>query len=247
MLAAKMERQRAASREDRGAGRSRSLLNLPARAVLRVFQRDAELAEFGAQAIGFRPVLCAPSRRQPFGDQALRSGRARPDPSPGICQPSRSRRGPDPTARRRRAIARLLPSCLGPPAPVGADARCACGVLRSSASASSKRGGYFSRAGCRAAETSANRSRPARFLAGRERSSRSADDNASAASPCATSAPGQARPPNLSLASNSRIVTKLPRLFDIFSPSTCRKPLCIQTFAMRWEPKAQQDWAISFS
>ena len=29
------------------------------------------------------------------------------------------------------------------------------------------------------------------------------------------------------------MVTKLPRLFDIFSPSTCRKPLCIQTLAMR--------------
>ena len=43
------------------------------------------------------------------------------------------------------------------------------------------------------------------------------------------------------------MVTKLPRLFDIFSPSTCRNPLCIQTFAMRWPPKAQQDWAISFS
>ena len=43
------------------------------------------------------------------------------------------------------------------------------------------------------------------------------------------------------------MVTKLPRLFDIFSPSTCRKPLCIQTLAIRVEPKAQQDCAISFS
>ena len=30
------------------------------------------------------------------------------------------------------------------------------------------------------------------------------------------------------------MVTKLPRLFDIFSPSTCRNPLCIQTLAMRF-------------
>ena len=29
-------------------------------------------------------------------------------------------------------------------------------------------------------------------------------------------------------ASSSWMVTKLPTLFDIFSPSTCRKPLCIQ-------------------
>ena len=43
------------------------------------------------------------------------------------------------------------------------------------------------------------------------------------------------------------MVMKLPSDFDIFSPSTCRKPLCIQTRAMwsRW--KAQHDCAISFS
>ncbi len=41
------------------------------------------------------------------------------------------------------------------------------------------------------------------------------------------------------------MVMKLPRLFDIFSPSTCRKPLCIQTLAMTSWPKAQRVWAIS--
>ena len=45
------------------------------------------------------------------------------------------------------------------------------------------------------------------------------------AGPCAAA--------ELSVRSNSWMVTKLPRLFDIFSPSTCRKPLCIQTLAMR--------------
>ena len=49
------------------------------------------------------------------------------------------------------------------------------------------------------------------------------------------------------VASNSLIVTKLPRLFDIFSPSTCRKPLCIQTFAITAVPCAQRDCATSFS
>ena len=36
------------------------------------------------------------------------------------------------------------------------------------------------------------------------------------------------------------MVKKLPSDFDIFSPSTCRKPLCIQTLAMRGVSKAQQ-------
>jgi hypothetical protein len=49
------------------------------------------------------------------------------------------------------------------------------------------------------------------------------------------------------VSSSSLMVTKLPRLFDIFSPSTCRKPLCIQVFAIAWVPWAQRDWAISFS
>src|SRR6202020_1191884 len=44
--------------------------------------------------------------------------------------------------------------------------------------------------------------------------------------------PDHLRPPNLVVRKSSWMVTKLPRLFDIFSPSTCRKPLCIQTFAM---------------
>ncbi len=43
------------------------------------------------------------------------------------------------------------------------------------------------------------------------------------------------------------MVTKLPSDFDIFSPSTWRKPLCIQTCAMMSWPKAQRVWAISFS
>src|SRR5258708_12104224 len=43
------------------------------------------------------------------------------------------------------------------------------------------------------------------------------------------------------------MVTKLPVDFDIFSLSTCRKPLCIQTLAMRSSPKAQQVCASSFS
>ena len=50
-----------------------------------------------------------------------------------------------------------------------------------------------------------------------------------------------------SVCSAARIVTKLPRLFDIFSPSTCRKPLCIQMFAITGVPCAQRDCAISFS
>ena len=37
------------------------------------------------------------------------------------------------------------------------------------------------------------------------------------------------------------MVKKLPSDFDIFSLSTCRKPLCIQTFAMRAVSKAQHD------
>jgi hypothetical protein len=40
---------------------------------------------------------------------------------------------------------------------------------------------------------------------------------------------------------------KLPTLFAIFSPSTCKKPLCIQTFAITSVWKAQHDCAISFS
>src|SRR5262245_20212896 len=43
------------------------------------------------------------------------------------------------------------------------------------------------------------------------------------------------------------MVKKLPRLLDIFSPSTCRKPLCIQVLAMTCVWKAQRDCAISFS
>ena len=43
------------------------------------------------------------------------------------------------------------------------------------------------------------------------------------------------------------MVTKLPRLFDIFSPSTWRWPLCIQTLAMTGVPKQQRLCAISFS
>ena len=43
------------------------------------------------------------------------------------------------------------------------------------------------------------------------------------------------------------MVMKLPRDFAIFSPSTCRKPLCIHTLAMTGVPWAQRLWAISFS
>src|ERR1700719_3053522 len=43
------------------------------------------------------------------------------------------------------------------------------------------------------------------------------------------------------------MVTKLSSDFDIFSPSTCRKPLCIQKFAITGVWKAQRDCAISFS
>src|SRR5260370_41024397 len=43
------------------------------------------------------------------------------------------------------------------------------------------------------------------------------------------------------------MVTKLPVDLDILSPSTSRKPLCIQMLAMRSSWKAQQDWASSFS
>src|SRR4026209_1655982 len=43
------------------------------------------------------------------------------------------------------------------------------------------------------------------------------------------------------------MVTKLPRLFAIFSPSTWRKPLCSQKLAMTGVWKAQRDWAVSFS
>src|SRR6476661_4995214 len=46
---------------------------------------------------------------------------------------------------------------------------------------------------------------------------------------------------------NSWMVTKLPSDFDIFSPSTCKKPLCIQKFAIALVWKAQRDCAISFS
>src|SRR6202035_2319911 len=55
-----------------------------------------------------------------------------------------------------------------------------------------------------------------------------------------TPSPGQS-------CSSSWIVTKLPSDFDIFSPSTCRKPLCIQKFAITGVWKAQRDCAISFS
>src|SRR5690348_16468148 len=43
------------------------------------------------------------------------------------------------------------------------------------------------------------------------------------------------------------MVTKLPSDFDILAPSTCRKPLCIQTLAMTGAWNAQRDCAISFS
>ena len=43
------------------------------------------------------------------------------------------------------------------------------------------------------------------------------------------------------------MVMKLPSDFDIFSPSTCRKPLCIQTCAITDVPWAQRDCATSFS
>ena len=46
---------------------------------------------------------------------------------------------------------------------------------------------------------------------------------------------------------HSRIVTKLPRLFDIFSPSSFRKPLCIQISAMRSCDAQHFDCAISFT
>src|SRR5689334_22895796 len=45
----------------------------------------------------------------------------------------------------------------------------------------------------------------------------------------------------------SRMVKKLPKDLDIFSPSTWRKPLCIQTLAKGWPAWADSDWAISFS
>ena len=48
-------------------------------------------------------------------------------------------------------------------------------------------------------------------------------------------------------ASRSRIVKKLPSDFDIFSLSICKKPLCIQTLAMRSVWNAQQVCASSFS
>ena len=40
---------------------------------------------------------------------------------------------------------------------------------------------------------------------------------------------------------------KLPSDFDIFSPSTWRKPLCSQTLAITGVPKQQRDCATSFS
>src|SRR5947208_1232953 len=55
-----------------------------------------------------------------------------------------------------------------------------------------------------------------------------------------TTSPGQS-------ASTSRIMVKLPTLLLIFSPSTCKKPLCIQKFAITLEWNAQHDCAISFS
>jgi len=45
----------------------------------------------------------------------------------------------------------------------------------------------------------------------------------------------------------SRTVRKLPRLFDIFLPSTSSIPLCIQMFANAASGWAQADCAISFS
>ncbi len=53
--------------------------------------------------------------------------------------------------------------------------------------------------------------------------------------------------PGMPFASRSLTVKKLPRDLAIFSPSTCRNPLCIQTVAMRSVPWAQQLWASSFS
>src|SRR6187200_3568327 len=55
-----------------------------------------------------------------------------------------------------------------------------------------------------------------------------------------TTSPGQS-------ARTSRIVTKFPKLLLIFSPSTCKKPLCIQKFAITFSSNAQQVCAISFS
>src|SRR5947199_2702439 len=43
------------------------------------------------------------------------------------------------------------------------------------------------------------------------------------------------------------MVTKFPSDFAIFLPSTCRKPLCIQKFAITGECRAQRVCAISFS
>ena len=85
------------------------------------------------------------------------------------------------------------------------------------------------------------------LLERRRPSNRSADGSACAASPSARSRPARRVRRTCRCRSNSWMVTKLPRLFDIFSPSTCRKPLCIQTFAMRAAPNAQQVCAISFS
>ena len=59
--------------------------------------------------------------------------------------------------------------------------------------------------------------------------------------------PDQARPPNVSVISKSLIVMKLPSDFAILRPSTCRKPLCIQKFAIAGVWKAQRVCAISFS
>ena len=54
-----------------------------------------------------------------------------------------------------------------------------------------------------------------------------------------STSPGHSTPE--SVANGSLIVTKFPRLLDIFSPSTCRKPLCIQTFAIAGVPKRAAD------
>ncbi len=75
-------------------------------------------------------------------------------------------------------------------------------------------------------------------------SSRSADDNESSAS---LSRSDFTRPDHPSSTSTALIVMKLPRLLLIFSPSTCKKPLCIQKFAITLVWKAQRDCAISFS
>ena len=129
----------------------------------------------------------------------------------------------------------------------------AAGVFRSSESAAITAG-----CGCarllgpqsrprRGRRTAPSRAAPSQLLPAPSPSSRSAGDNGCAAWRAAALRPASSARRRCRSPGGRRIVTKFPRLLDIFCPSTCRKPLCIQTFAIRPWPKAQVDWAISFS